>query len=95
MLAAAALWGLGFAAINSMQQARLVAANPPLASGTVALNTSCIYIGQAVGSGLGGLLFDRGAFDAIGWMAAVFVVASLGVLALSRGQGETFALRRA
>jgi predicted MFS family arabinose efflux permease len=94
MLVASAVWGLGFAAINSMQQARLVAAAPPLASGTVALNTSCIYIGQAVGSGLGGILFDRGAFDAIGWMAVIFVVASLGVLAFSRGQGETFAIRR-
>ena len=33
-------WALGFAAINSMQQARLVAAAPDLASASVALNTS-------------------------------------------------------
>src|SRR5262249_48341067 len=46
-------WGLGFAAMNSMQQARLVAAAPELSSASVALNTSSIYVGQAIGSALG------------------------------------------
>ena len=45
------LQGFGFAAANSMQQARLVAAAPELSSATVALNTSSIYVGQALGSG--------------------------------------------
>jgi hypothetical protein len=35
-----ALLGLGFAASNSMQQARLAAAAPDLASASIALNTS-------------------------------------------------------
>ena len=48
--------GLGFAALNSMQQARLVAAGPHLASATVALNTSLLYVGQAIGSGIGGVM---------------------------------------
>jgi predicted MFS family arabinose efflux permease len=88
MAVAAALWGLGFAAINSMQQARLFLSAPALASGTVALNTSCIYIGQAVGSGLGGLLFDRGLFDAVGYMAVAFVAAAIVLLFVSRGESE-------
>jgi predicted MFS family arabinose efflux permease len=88
MAAAAALWGLGFAAINSMQQGRLVAAAPPLASGTVALNTSCIYVGQAIGSGAGGFLFKRGLYDEVGYIAIAFVTASIIVLVLSRGPNE-------
>lgn len=88
MAVAAALWGVGFAAINSMQQARLFLAAPALASGTVALNTSCIYIGQAIGSGFGGVLFDRHLFDEIGYLAVAFMAASLAILVLSRGPGE-------
>ena len=66
-------WAFGFAAINSMQQARLVAAAPDLASASVALNTSVLYIGQAVGSGIGGLLFAHDYFHTIGFVGAAFV----------------------
>lgn len=79
-----ALWGLGFAAINSMQQARLAAAVPQLAGAAVALNTSAIYIGQAVGSAVGGFLFARDLLDALGYAAIGFAVAGLGVLAMTR-----------
>ena len=51
-------WGLGFAATNSMQQARLVEAAPDLSSATVGLNTSALYTGQAIGSAIGGILFQ-------------------------------------
>ena len=78
----AMLWGMGFAAANSMQQARLVGAAPALAGATVALNTSALYIGQAVGSGISGLLYSRGDFDAIGFSAAAFVAASITVAVL-------------
>ena len=60
LAAGMALWGLGFAASNSMQQARLVAAAPTLSSATVALNTSVLYVGQAAGSALGTLLYPPG-----------------------------------
>ncbi|MBX3524305.1 MAG: MFS transporter, partial [Xanthobacteraceae bacterium] len=78
----AMLWGMGFAAANSMQQARLVGAAPALAGATVALNTSALYIGQAVGSGISGLLYSRGDFDAIGFSAAGFVAVSITVAVL-------------
>ncbi|MBX3515239.1 MAG: MFS transporter [Xanthobacteraceae bacterium] len=78
----AMLWGMGFAAANSMQQARLVGAAPALAGATVALNTSALYIGQAVGSGISGLLYSRGDFDAIGFSAAAFVAASIAAAVL-------------
>jgi predicted MFS family arabinose efflux permease len=78
------LWGLGFAALNSMQQARLVGADPKLASASVALNTSSIYVGQAIGSGLGGILFTHGYHHAMGYAAVVFLLAALGTIGLTR-----------
>lgn len=81
------LWGLGMAATNSMQQARLVAAAPNAAGASVALNTSAIYVAQAVGSGLGGFLFVRGGADVIGFVSVAFLAAALVVLAMTRGGG--------
>ena len=54
MAISVAIWGLGFASTNSMQQVRLVGAAPPLASASVSLNTSVLYVGQAIGSAIGG-----------------------------------------
>ncbi|MBY0532156.1 MAG: MFS transporter [Xanthobacteraceae bacterium] len=77
IFASVAFWGLGFAAFNSMQQARLVAAGTHLSSATVALNTSALYVGQAIGSALGGLLFARGLYSGIGYLSTAFVLAAL------------------
>lgn len=77
IFASVAFWGFGFAAFNSMQQARLVAAGPQLSSATVALNTSALYVGQAVGSGLGGILFARELYSGIGYLSTVFVLLAL------------------
>ncbi len=77
MAAAVAVWGLGFASTNSMQQVRLVAAAPKLASASVSLNTSVLYIGQAVGSAVGGWLFARDLLASMGCVAVVFVVLAL------------------
>jgi MFS transporter, DHA1 family, inner membrane transport protein len=77
-------WGLGFAAANSMQQARLIAAAPELATASVALNTSSIYVGQALGSGLGGLLFARGLDLPMGYVAIVCLAAALLLTLLTR-----------
>ncbi|QOZ70199.1 MULTISPECIES: MFS transporter [Bradyrhizobium] len=84
MAVAVAVWGLGFASTNSMQQVRLVAAAPPLASATVALNTSVLYIGQAVGSATGGLLFARELLHTLGFVAVGFVVLALILVVLTR-----------
>jgi predicted MFS family arabinose efflux permease len=76
-------WGFGFAAINSMQQARLAAAAPELASVSIALNTSLLYVGQAVGSGIGGLLFAGGHLHAMGYVGVAFVASAWIPLALT------------
>ena len=86
MVAGVAVWGLGFAAINSMQQARLVAALPALGAASVSLNTSAIYVGQAIGSAIGGILFARGLLVALGYVAMAFVAIALALLATTRGK---------
>jgi MFS transporter, DHA1 family, inner membrane transport protein len=73
-------WGFGFSAVNSMQQARLVAAAPDLASASVALNTSLLYTGQAIGSGIGGLLYAHEYFHLIGFIGVAFVTSACAVL---------------
>lgn len=72
-----ALWGLGFAASNSMQQARLAGAAPALAGAAIALNSSAIYVGQAAGSALGGVMFDAVLYRSMGWMATIALAAAL------------------
>ncbi len=89
-----ALWGLGFAAINSMQQARLVATDPALSAGTVALNSSAIYIGQAIGSAVGGFLMARDLPLLLGYAAMASTIVGTILLAFTRSPGEPFPWRR-
>ncbi len=80
-----AVWGMGFGATNSMQQVRLVGAAPLAASASVSLNTSVLYIGQAIGSATGGLLFAGGHFHASGFVAMGFLTLALLTVIVSRG----------
>jgi len=73
MACSVAVWGLGFASTNSMQQVRLVNAAPTLASASVALNTSVLYIGQAVGSAIGGVLYAHDLLYGAGYVSMSFV----------------------
>lgn len=79
-----ALMGLGFAATNSMQQARLVQAAPDLSSASVALNTSAVYVGQALGSWLGGAMYALGMLQGIGYAGVAFAAACMAVWAITR-----------
>jgi MFS transporter, DHA1 family, inner membrane transport protein len=60
-LIGACLWSAGGFAANSIQQGRLVAIAPALASATVALNSSFVYFGQSFGSAVGARLIGDGA----------------------------------
>lgn len=79
-----AFWGMGFAAINSIQQGRLVQAAPDLSSASVALNTSSLYVGQAVGSGIGGLMYGMGLTHGVGFVGIAFVIAAFLVWGITR-----------
>jgi predicted MFS family arabinose efflux permease len=84
MAASVAIWGLGFASTNSMQQVRLVGAAPALASASVSLNTSVLYVGQALGSAIGGLLFARDWLHGAGYVSAAFVALALTMVILTK-----------
>jgi len=77
MAGSVAIWGLGFASTNSMQQVRLVAAAPALAPASVSLNTSVLYVGQAIGSAIGGVLYARNLLYGVGYVSMGFVALAL------------------
>jgi len=84
MACSVAVWGLSFASANSMQQVRLVGAAPALASASVSLNTSVLYIGQAIGSAVGGVLYARDLLHDTGYVAIAFIALVLATVILTR-----------
>ncbi|MGI9216353.1 MAG: MFS transporter [Hydrogenophaga sp.] len=70
-------WALGCFSANSAQQARLVHMAPALAPATVALNTSALYGGQALGSALGGGLIAQGLMRQLHWFGLVLMLAAM------------------
>ncbi len=83
MLIGLVIWGLGTFSTNSLQQSRLATINLPVASASIALNTSVLYLGQALGAGLGGRLIADGITSSLTWAASglVLVGALLSLLA--------------
>jgi predicted MFS family arabinose efflux permease len=72
-------WGLGMFATNSAQQARLIQLSPALSAGSVALNTSAIYLGQAIGSAGGGWLIQHDAMHWLHWCGLAGVILAFSV----------------
>ena len=70
-------WGLGCFSSNSAQQARLVGIAPALASGSIALNTSAMYAGQAIGAASGGWLIAQGSMDSLHWFGFSGLLAAM------------------
>ena len=76
-IASVFVWGLGFGAAVAMQQAHLISVAPALASASVALNTSVLYLGQAGGTTIGGELITRNAHNLIGPAGAAFMLTAI------------------
>jgi predicted MFS family arabinose efflux permease len=72
-------WALSTFACNSAQQARLVQLAPALASATIALNSSAIYAGQALGAALGGSLIAQGLMADLHWFSLALIALALAV----------------
>jgi len=70
-------WALGCFSSNSAQQARLVGIAPPLAPASVALNSSAMYAGQAIGAATGGWLIAQGNMDLLHWFGLAGLLASM------------------
>lgn len=78
-----ALWGLGTFSSNSLQQSRLITHEPALASASVALNTSTIYLGQAIGAATGARLIAEKALTALAPVAACFLILAIALTLLA------------
>lgn len=76
-------WALGCFSSNSAQQARLVAIAPALAAASVALNSSAMYAGQAIGAASGGWIIAHGGMDQLHWAGFGGLVAAMAVSALA------------
>jgi len=87
-LLALTLWGLGAFAIQGAQQVRLIAMAPPLASASVALNSSSFYLGQAAGAGLGGLVLVHFDLGTLSWIGAGLLLLTWGVSTAAQVQTE-------
>ena len=70
-------WALGCFACNSAQQARLVAIAPAVASMSIALNTSALYLGQGIGSAGGGMLVAQGQMASLHWLGLLGMVLAI------------------
>jgi predicted MFS family arabinose efflux permease len=70
-------WALGCFSSNSAQQARLVGIAPALASGSIALNSSAMYAGQAIGAAGGGWLILHNGFDSLHWAGLGGLIAAM------------------
>ena len=85
-------WGGGVFANNSSQQARLVGASPALSGASIALNTSMIYLGQALGTSVGGAVIAASGYR---WLPLVgAVVLGLALLLSWRVDRRNAALAR-
>jgi DHA1 family inner membrane transport protein len=73
-------WSLVGWCFSPSQQLRLVSLSPPMAPVLMALHAASIYIGIAVGSGVGSVVLTSAGLLALGPAAAVMMVAALGAL---------------
>jgi predicted MFS family arabinose efflux permease len=76
-------WALGCFSSNSAQQARLVALAPALAAASVALNSSAMYAGQAIGAASGGWLIAQGRMEWLHWAGFGGLLAAMVASALA------------
>jgi predicted MFS family arabinose efflux permease len=81
-------WGLGCFSANSGQQARLGSEAPALASALMALNSSAMYLGQALGASGGGWLIAHGGYGPLSRVGLLCMLAALS-LSLWIGRRQT------
>jgi predicted MFS family arabinose efflux permease len=71
------IYSAGGAGFPAVQQSRLVAVAPTLASATIALNSSITYLGGATGASLGAVAINVVGPRYLAWVAVIFTLSSL------------------
>lgn len=71
------LWGFGASGFSGLQQARLAAVAPALASASIALNSSAFYLGQASGTLLGGAAWSRIEPQYLPWVGLCLLIPAM------------------
>jgi MFS transporter, DHA1 family, inner membrane transport protein len=77
-------WAAGSSFFGTLQQARVVDAAPASGSALLALNTSAIFAGQALGTVIGGWVLAHAGIRALPWAGAALAALAIVVLAASR-----------
>jgi predicted MFS family arabinose efflux permease len=77
-------WGLFGWAFPALQQVRLLSIDPSLASITLGLNASAIYLGSAAGAAIASLNVEAHSVAAIGWVGAAFEASALTFLMITQ-----------
>jgi DHA1 family inner membrane transport protein len=72
-------WALSGFATNSGQQARLGGLSPRLAPALMALNTSAIYLGHAIGASGGGWVLTHHGYGQLHWLGLVWMSVAWGL----------------
>ena len=83
------LWGIGCFSANGAQQARLAALAPQFTTVSVALNSSALYLGQAAGPAIGGLILAQAAvqpppvetYQSLAWVSVPLFLAAIALSA--------------
>jgi MFS transporter, DHA1 family, inner membrane transport protein len=78
------VWAIGNSFFGTLQQARVVEAAPASGSALLALNTSAIFAGQAVGTVIGGWVLATAGLRALPWTGAALAALALLLFAVSR-----------
>lgn len=70
-------WAISGFATNSGQQARLGGLSPRLAPALMALNTSAIYLGHALGASGGGWVIAHRGYESLHWLSLAWMLVAL------------------
>jgi predicted MFS family arabinose efflux permease len=82
------IWGLIGFIFNPVQQNYLIRFAPQLPGLILSLNSSMLYLGNATGAALGGVVVSSFGVAATGWFGGLIALVGLGVLSLSVALGS-------
>ena len=72
-------WGFVVITVHAAQQTRQISMAPALASATMALSTSGMYIGQGIGAMIGGVILAAGYMPWLGPAGMMIILLGLGL----------------